>query len=97
MRCSVPLASCGLLGGPPVCQPLRSRRAEAWPRAPQRYNRVTVRKNTETVTELERRATEIIAQLLEGIARGERAFAEGRVTTHAQAKKRLGRWLDSSR
>ena len=31
--------------------------------------------------------------ILEGIARGEQAIAEGRVTTHAQAKKRLGRWL----
>lgn len=31
--------------------------------------------------------------LLEGIARGEQAVAEGRVTTHAQAKKRLARWL----
>lgn len=31
--------------------------------------------------------------LLEGIARGEQAVAEGRVTTHAQARKRLGRWL----
>ena len=83
------------------------------------------------VTEIKRRATEIIAQLqedripvlitehgksaavlldvttyeellhrvdlLEGIARGERAFAEGRVTAHAQARKRLGRWHGSSR
>jgi prevent-host-death family protein len=90
-----------------------------------------VRKNTRAVTEIKRRATEIIAQLqenripilitehgksaavlldvttyeellhridlLEGIARGERAFSEGRVTTHAQARKRLGRWLGSSR
>ena len=31
--------------------------------------------------------------VLEGIARGEQAIAEGRVVTHAQAKKRLGRWL----
>ena len=31
--------------------------------------------------------------ILEGIARGEQALAEGRVTTHAQAKKRLARWL----
>ncbi|WP_313918416.1 type II toxin-antitoxin system prevent-host-death family antitoxin [Tahibacter sp.] len=31
--------------------------------------------------------------LLEGIARGEQALAEGRVATHAQAKKRLARWL----
>jgi len=31
--------------------------------------------------------------VLEGIARGEQAVAEGRVTTHAQAKKRLARWL----
>lgn len=31
--------------------------------------------------------------ILEGIARGEQAIAEGRVTTHTQAKKRLARWL----
>lgn len=31
--------------------------------------------------------------LLEGIARGEMAVAEGRVVTHAQAKARMARWL----
>jgi prevent-host-death family protein len=31
--------------------------------------------------------------LLEGIARGEMAVAEGRVVTHAQAKIRMARWL----
>jgi prevent-host-death family protein len=31
--------------------------------------------------------------ILEGIARGEVAVAEGRVVTHAQAAKRLARWL----
>jgi prevent-host-death family protein len=31
--------------------------------------------------------------ILEGIARGEQAVAEGRVSTHAQAKMRLARWL----
>jgi prevent-host-death family protein len=31
--------------------------------------------------------------ILEGIARGEQAVAEGRVASHAQARKRLGRWL----
>ena len=31
--------------------------------------------------------------ILEGIARGEQALAESRVATHAQAKKRLARWL----
>jgi prevent-host-death family protein len=31
--------------------------------------------------------------ILEGIARGESAVAEGRVVSHAQAKKRLARWL----
>ncbi len=35
--------------------------------------------------------------LLEGIARGERAFAEGRVVSHDEAKKRLGRWLNEPR
>lgn len=32
-------------------------------------------------------------QLLEGLARGEKAIAEGRVLTHSRAKKRLARWL----
>ena len=31
--------------------------------------------------------------ILEGIARGERAIAEGRVVAHAEAKKRMARWL----
>ena len=31
--------------------------------------------------------------VLEGIARGEQAVAEGRVASHAQATKRLSRWL----
>ena len=31
--------------------------------------------------------------LLEGITRGERAFAEGRVVSHEEAKRRLRRWL----
>ncbi len=31
--------------------------------------------------------------LLEGIARGEMAVAEGRVMTHAQARARMARWL----
>ena len=32
--------------------------------------------------------------LLEGIARGEQAIEEGRVVSHAEAKKRMKRWLD---
>lgn len=89
-----------------------------------------MRRHTRPVTEIKRRATEIIARLqedrvpvlitehgrsaavmldvatyeellrrvdlLEGIARGERAFSEGRVTTHTRARKRLARWLGSS-
>jgi prevent-host-death family protein len=31
--------------------------------------------------------------VLEGVARGEQALAEGRSASHAQARKRLGRWL----
>lgn len=80
------------------------------------------------VTEVKRRATEVIAEVqrsrrpvlitehgkaaavlvdvqsyeallgqldvLEGIARGDRAFADGRIVSHADAKKRLSRWLD---
>ena len=33
-------------------------------------------------------------ELLEGIARGEQAIEEGRVVSHAEAKKRMKRWLD---
>jgi prevent-host-death family protein len=35
--------------------------------------------------------------LLEGITRGERAFAEGRLVSHASAKKRLQKWLGRKR
>ncbi|HEX4458226.1 MAG TPA: type II toxin-antitoxin system Phd/YefM family antitoxin [Polyangia bacterium] len=35
--------------------------------------------------------------VLEGITRGERAFAEGRVVAHKEAKRRLGRWLPAHR
>lgn len=31
--------------------------------------------------------------ILEGIARGEQAIEQGRVVSHAEAKKRLARWL----
>jgi predicted transcriptional regulator len=31
--------------------------------------------------------------ILEGIARGERAAEEKRVVSHAEAKKRMARWL----
>jgi prevent-host-death family protein len=31
--------------------------------------------------------------LLEGIARGEKAIEEGRTVSHVQAKRRLARWL----
>jgi prevent-host-death family protein len=30
--------------------------------------------------------------LLEGIARGEKAIAEGRTVSHAEAKRRMSRW-----
>ena len=32
-------------------------------------------------------------RIMEGIARGERAVQKGRILTHAQAKKRMKRWL----
>ncbi|HEX4480290.1 MAG TPA: type II toxin-antitoxin system Phd/YefM family antitoxin [Rudaea sp.] len=44
--------------------------------------------DVETYEEQQRRIA-----LLEGIARGERSIDDGRVLTHAQAKKRLARWL----
>ena len=44
--------------------------------------------DVETYEELKRRL-----QILEGIARGERAIEQGRVLSHAEAKKRLARWL----
>ena len=31
--------------------------------------------------------------ILEGIARGERAIDDGRVVTHAEARRRMARWL----
>lgn len=33
-------------------------------------------------------------QLLEGIAKGEKAVAEGRVVSHEDAKTRMSRWLE---
>ncbi len=33
-------------------------------------------------------------RVLEGIARGERAIQDGRISTHAQAKRRLERWRE---
>jgi prevent-host-death family protein len=33
-------------------------------------------------------------RILEGIARGEKAIQEGRISTHFQAKRRLKRWLE---
>ena len=44
--------------------------------------------DVETYEELQRRL-----QILEGISRGERAIEQGRVVSHAEAKKRLARWL----
>jgi len=48
--------------------------------------------DVESYEELQRRLG-----LLEGIARGERAFGEGRAVSHQQAKKRLARWLGRRR
>lgn len=42
----------------------------------------------ETYENLQQRMT-----LLEGIARGERAVDDGRTVAHAQARKRMARWL----
>ncbi len=44
--------------------------------------------DVETYEQLQRRL-----ELLEGIARGEQAIEQGRVVSHAEAKKRLARWL----
>lgn len=33
-------------------------------------------------------------QLLEGIAKGEKAISEGRVVSHEEAEIRMSRWLD---
>jgi len=44
--------------------------------------------DVETYELLQQRLT-----VLEGIARGEMALAEGRVATHEQAKVRMARWL----
>jgi prevent-host-death family protein len=32
-------------------------------------------------------------KLLEGLARGEKAFSEGRVFSHNEAKRKMSRWL----
>jgi len=45
--------------------------------------------DVETYTALHRRLA-----ILEGIARGERAIDEGRVLSHAKARKRMARWLN---
>jgi prevent-host-death family protein len=34
-----------------------------------------------------------LLNVLEGIARGEKAIEDGRVMTHAKARKRMARWL----
>jgi prevent-host-death family protein len=44
--------------------------------------------DVETYESMQRRLA-----VLEGIARGEMALAEGRVVTHEQAKARMARWL----
>lgn len=44
--------------------------------------------DVETYELMERRMA-----VLEGIARGEQAIAEGRTASHPQARKRLARWL----
>ena len=44
--------------------------------------------DVETYERMQQRMT-----LLEGIARGEQALAEGRVATHDQARTRLAKWL----
>ncbi len=44
--------------------------------------------NVETYEKLHQRLA-----ILEGIARGERAVEQGRVLSHAEAKKRMARWL----
>ena len=37
---------------------------------------------------------EVRLNLLEGIAKGEKAIQEGRVLDHSEAKQRMSRWLD---
>jgi prevent-host-death family protein len=44
--------------------------------------------DVETYEALQRRMS-----LLEGIARGEKAIGDGRTVSHAQAKRRMARWL----
>jgi predicted transcriptional regulator len=44
--------------------------------------------DVETYDDLQRQLT-----TLRGIARGERAVEEGRTVPHAEAKKRMARWL----
>ena len=44
--------------------------------------------NVETFEVLQKRMN-----LLEGIARGEKAIEDGRTVTHSQARQRMARWL----
>lgn len=62
---------------------------------------------TATITYMRRKAAKLLSKVLrdrepilqrglsiiEGIARGEMAIAEGRLVSHAQAKQRMARWL----
>ncbi|MBI2512899.1 MAG: type II toxin-antitoxin system prevent-host-death family antitoxin [Opitutae bacterium] len=55
-----------------------------------------VREDVVTAYVVEAKAYEAMQRrlrLLEGLARGEQAIADGKVTRHARAKKRLARWL----
>ncbi len=45
--------------------------------------------DVETYESMEKRL-----QLLEGIAKGEKAIQEGRIVSHSDAKQRMSRWLD---
>ena len=42
------------------------------------------------------RAMQERLSILEGIARGEQALAEGRTVAQAQARRRMARWLNST-
>ncbi len=44
--------------------------------------------DVETYEELSRRL-----EILEGIARGERAIEQGRIVSHEEARRRMARWL----
>ena len=50
--------------------------------------------STEPEHHADEQLADVARELLDGIARGERAVADGRTLDHAEARRRMSRWLD---